>query len=66
MGSWRMGGLDITAHGLSTQTFKNFELVFIDELYPYRKEEVKEYFEPLKVTKERFNTKSHGGGTEIN
>ena len=40
----RFGGLDILKSSLDRQTFKDFELVFIDGLYDKRKHEVAEYF----------------------
>jgi len=39
----RIGGLDILCSGLEQQTFKDFELVFADNLYEYRKDIVKQY-----------------------
>jgi glycosyltransferase involved in cell wall biosynthesis len=38
----RMGGLDVTFEMLAAQTFKDFELVLIDHLHPYRHEVVAE------------------------
>lgn len=45
----RYGGLDILRGNLARQTEQDFELVFVDGLYPERKEEVKEYFKDFKV-----------------
>ncbi len=38
----RVGGLDVLAHGLSRQTFKDFELVLSDGLFGRRREAVEE------------------------
>jgi glycosyltransferase involved in cell wall biosynthesis len=38
----RIGGLDVIFSSLEKQTFKDFELVFADNLYEYRKDIVKE------------------------
>ena len=38
----RPGGLDFVFSSLENQTFKDFELVFADNLYNYRKDIVKE------------------------
>lgn len=46
----RYGGLDILRANLKRQTFKDFELVFVDGLYNERKNEVSEYFKDFKVT----------------
>jgi glycosyltransferase involved in cell wall biosynthesis len=32
----RVGGLDVLFHGLSRQTFKNFELILVDGIYKHR------------------------------
>jgi len=45
----RYGGLDILKANLQRQTYKDFELVFVDGLYDRRKEEVKEYFKDFKI-----------------
>jgi hypothetical protein len=45
----RYGSLDILRGNLARQTEQDFELVFVDGLYPERKEEVKEYFKDFKV-----------------
>lgn len=38
----RIGGLDVVFSSLANQTFKDFELVFADNIYEYRKDIVKE------------------------
>ena len=40
----KFGGLDITVDGLKKQTFKDFEVLLIDELYEKRKGLVTDYF----------------------
>jgi glycosyltransferase involved in cell wall biosynthesis len=39
----RIGGLDVVFSSLANQTFNDFELIFADNLYEYRKDIVKEY-----------------------
>jgi hypothetical protein len=41
--SYRLGGLDVLSCGLSQQKFRDFELVFVDCLYDFRKETVPAY-----------------------
>jgi glycosyltransferase involved in cell wall biosynthesis len=52
MPTMRPGGLDIVCSSLENQTFKDFELVIVDNLYHYRKdlvaEKSKEYSFPIK------------------
>ena len=45
----RYGGLDILRSNLQRQTFKNFELVFVDGLYSERKDLVKDYFKDFNI-----------------
>lgn len=47
--TFRMGGLDLTKHSLLAQSFKDFELILVDELYSQRKDEVSEYFKGINL-----------------
>jgi hypothetical protein len=38
-----VGGMDVLFHGFEQQTFKDFELILVDNLYKYRKDQVTEY-----------------------
>lgn len=40
----RTGGMDIAKHSLACQTFKDFELILVDELYRKRHDAVEKYF----------------------
>lgn len=42
--TYRCGGLDILADALSNQTYKDFEIIIIDDFRPNRSNQVKEYF----------------------
>jgi glycosyltransferase involved in cell wall biosynthesis len=41
--SYRVGGLDVSFPGLGNQTFKDYEVIFVDALYDWRKQLVQEY-----------------------
>lgn len=45
--SYRPGGLDVTVAGLKTQTFKNFELIFVDMIKAWRSKHVETNFKGL-------------------
>ena len=45
----RYGGLDILKASLQRQSFKDFEIVFVDGLYDKREKEVKEYLKDFKL-----------------
>lgn len=45
----RYGGLDILKASLKRQSFKDFEIVFVDGLYDKRKDIVPEYFKDFKI-----------------
>lgn len=40
--TFRMGGIDVLYHGLSNQTYQNFQLILIDMVYKYRQQKVRE------------------------
>jgi glycosyltransferase involved in cell wall biosynthesis len=42
MPTMRAGGLDIVCDGLKNQTFTDFELIIVDGIYKYRKEDIAE------------------------
>lgn len=48
--SSRPGGLDVVRTGLASQTFTDFELVFVDALYEQRKHLVTDYFAEKKIS----------------
>lgn len=41
--SYRIGGLDVSFAGLGNQTFKDYEVIFVDALYERRKQLVEEH-----------------------
>lgn len=57
--SFRFGGIDIMLGGLKDQTLRDFELVFVDELFNRRRGEVEDYAERLGVPLVHIPAKPH-------
>ena len=47
--TFRLGGLDLTKYSLLHQSFRDFELILVDELYCQRKDEVRKYFKGINL-----------------
>ncbi|MBA7663356.1 hypothetical protein ES703_71396 [subsurface metagenome] len=47
--TFRAGGLDVIKYSLLDQSFKDFELVLVDELYDSRKDMVRQYFKGINL-----------------
>lgn len=56
MPTMRIGGLDIVFDCLEKQTFKDFELILVDNLYDYRKDIVKEKLKQYSFQCKHINT----------
>jgi glycosyltransferase involved in cell wall biosynthesis len=57
--SFRYGGIDVMFGGLKNQTLKDYELIFVDEIYEERHAEVKEYAELLNIPLIHLPAKPH-------
>lgn len=63
LGSNRPGGIDINLAGLAKQTFKDFEIVFVDGLYHRRHEKILKLVEFYGITQPFYHVPNHRYGT---
>mgnify|MGYP001097143407 CR=1 FL=1 len=59
LGSARPGGLDISLRGLADQTYKDFEVIFVDSRYYKRHERVLDYVEKLGIKQPFYHVPNH-------
>lgn len=64
LGSNRPGGIDINLAGLAKQTFKDFEIIFVDGLYHRRHEGVLKLVEFYGIKQPFYHVPNHRYGTE--
>jgi len=62
----RPGGIEILKDNLDRQTFRDFEVVLVDELYDWRKEEVAEYLKEYQLTHLKPRPKLEGDAWNLN